>query len=100
MDVELGPEAESELAEATAWYGEHGWDLAERFVAEVRRVVALLVERPSMRAEIEPGIRRVLLHGFPYSLIYCLEPDCIFILAVTHHKRHPDSWRGRVRRVE
>jgi len=63
------------LAEATAWYAERGWDLADRFVAEIRRAMALMVERPTMWAELEPGVRRVLLVGFPYSLVYVVESD-------------------------
>lgn len=97
MYIQFGPEADTELEEATAWYIEHAWDVAERFVAEVGRVAALVVERPTMRAEVEPGVRRALLHGFPYSLVYTVEADRVFVLAVMHMKRHPDYWRGRRR---
>lgn len=97
MRIQFGPEADAELEEATAWYIEHAWDVAERFVAEVERVAALVVERPTMRAEVEPGVRRAQFRGFPYSLVYTVEPDRIFVLAVMHMKRHPDYWKRRRR---
>jgi plasmid stabilization system protein ParE len=95
--VEFSSEAEIEFDEATEWYFERDRELADRFVVDVENTAARIIERPTMLAEIEPGIRRALLHDFPYSLIYRLEPDCIFVLAVMHHKRHPMYWRDRLR---
>jgi plasmid stabilization system protein ParE len=95
--LEFGPEADEELQEATSWYVEHAWHVAERFVAEVERVTALIGEQPMMRPEVVPGVRRAILDGFPYSLLYAIEADRVFVLAVMHMKRHPDSWRGRRR---
>jgi len=44
--------------------------------------------------EIEPGVRRVLLHKFPYALLYTVESNRVVVLVVKHHKRHPDYWRS------
>jgi len=95
MRLQLGPEAAAELEEATAWYLERGWDLADRFVSEVERTMGLVVENPHAWTELESGIRRALLRGFPYSLIYSIEPGTIFVLAVMHQKRRPGYWRHR-----
>jgi toxin ParE1/3/4 len=101
--VELAPPADAELAEATEWYlaqgvePEHGLELAERFVDAVERGANLIADQPRLHAEIEPGVRRAVLHDFPYSLIYAIEPDCVLVLAVMHHKRSPGYWRGRAR---
>ena len=103
MRVELASAADAELAEAAAWYlaqgleSEHGLDLAERFVDAVERGMSLIAERPQLHAEIEPGVRRAVLRDFPYSLVYAIEPDCVLVLAVMHHKRMPGYWRGRTR---
>lgn len=103
MRLDLASGADAELAEATAWYlaqalePEHGFELAERFVAAVERGMSVIAERPELHAEIEPGVRRVVLRGFPYSLIYAIEPERILVLAVMHHKRSPGYWRSRSR---
>jgi plasmid stabilization system protein ParE len=103
MRVELASAAEVELADATAWYlaqglePEHGLELAERFVDAVERGMRLIAERPQLHPEIEPRVRRAVLRGFPYSLIYAVEPNCILVMAVMHHKRSPGYWRGRSR---
>jgi hypothetical protein len=32
---------------------------------------------------------------FPFSLVYAHVGDYIEVLAVMHHRRHPDYWRHR-----
>jgi toxin ParE1/3/4 len=105
LRVELGAEAQAELDAATGWYltegldhgVEHGWALAERFVDEVERSMGLVAERPTLYAEVEPGVRQVVVRDFPYSLIYTVEPDYVLVLAVMHQNRRPGYWRTRRR---
>jgi len=32
---------------------------------------------------------------FPYGVLYSIEPDRVYILAVMHLHRHPDYWKSR-----
>jgi hypothetical protein len=41
------------------------------------------------------SVRRILVHGFPYSLIYLERARTVWILAVAHHRRRPGYWRRR-----
>jgi hypothetical protein len=43
--------------------------------------------------------RRYLLQRFPYGLIYAVEGQTIFVVAVMHLKRKPGYWvsRGRAK---
>jgi len=52
-----------------------------------------LSEAPLWWAERAPGLRRLLLPGFPYSLLYRLVDTQVQIVAVVHQSRHPDAWR-------
>jgi plasmid stabilization system protein ParE len=98
MDLVISSAAETEIVEASAWYFEHGGNevLAARFITEVDRVLDLIVENPRLWREVEPGIRRALLSDFPYSLIYMIQPDHVFVLAVAHQSREAGYWRDRV----
>ena len=40
--------------------------------------------------------RRVVFHSYPYSVVYRLEDDVIFIVAVKHDRMMPVSWEKRV----
>ena len=33
---------------------------------------------------------------FPYNVVYLLDPDAVFIIAVAHQSRHPDYWLRRL----
>lgn len=92
MRVVLGDEARIELREATARYRRISKRLARRFADEIKRAQVLIAVDPSRWIEVEPGIRRVLLHKFPYALLYALDGDRIVVLVVKHHKRHPQYW--------
>ena len=54
-----------------------------------------ILEHPLVWTEIEPGIRRAVLHRFPYCVFYGLEPERIEVFAVLHHSRDPANWPGR-----
>jgi len=41
-------------------------------------------------------IRRCLTNRFPYGILYSIESDRIFILAVMHLHRDPDYWKHRM----
>jgi hypothetical protein len=45
---------------------------------------------------VERGdIRRITLTRFPYKLLYSIEPDCLYVIAIAHQHRKPDYWVGR-----
>ncbi len=100
MQLEFGAQADAEVLEATVWYlvSEGGEALALRFATEIERISALTAENPRLWPEIEPGVRRGLLHGFPYALIYTIETDCVFVLALAHQRQRYGYWRERVPR--
>jgi plasmid stabilization system protein ParE len=98
VKVEFHPAAADELIETSEFYDKEVPGLGERFVAAVERAVNLVVERPKMGQEVEKGRRRLVLADFPYSLIYSVEPNEIWILAVAHQHRRPGYWRGRSER--
>ena len=50
--------------------------------------------------EIEPGIRRVLVHRFPFAVLYAGNGDGLFVLAVMHLRREPNYWAHRAANTE
>ncbi len=82
--------AEEEMTEASVFYEAATSGLGAGFLDEVQRLVEILREHPELGQLVDPGIRRVLLHRFPFSLIYSLEVDALLIVAVAHQRRRPD----------
>ena len=42
----------------------------------------------------QQGVRRFLVHRFPYAIIYKPTSSLIQIIAVMHLRRHPDYWKS------
>lgn len=42
-----------------------------------------------------PDIRKISLQGFKFWVIYREVDDAVQVLAVAHHRRHPDYWMPR-----
>lgn len=95
MRVLFSSEARDEFAEAERYYEEQSPGLGARFRDEVR-VAIRRVRTWSLSNPIERGdIRRLILTRFPYKLLYSIEPDHLYVLAVAHQHRRPSYWLGR-----
>lgn len=91
--VELTPRARAELHEAVRWYAAHSKRVAQRFTVAYRHARHVVATDPERSPELEPGIRRILFRGYPYALLYSINGERVLILAIKHHRRHPDYWR-------
>ena len=93
--IELHPEAIAEAQAAVRWYRQRSESAAVRFVEEMDAAVDRVAASPQRGAPFAEGVRRILLHRFPFAVIYQEKADVIEIIAVAHGKRKPGYWRGR-----
>lgn len=90
MSVVVHPAAEQDVIDAAEFYRrEASPALAARFVAEFRRVCALLLEQPALGSPRAQGRRGYSMRIFPYSVIYRETATGIHVLVVRHDRRHP-----------
>ncbi|HEX6084132.1 MAG TPA: type II toxin-antitoxin system RelE/ParE family toxin [Thermoanaerobaculia bacterium] len=95
MRARLHPEAEQELAEAREWYAVRSEVAAQAFSLEISRAIERIIEAPRRYPLGRRGERRFVLDRFPYTILYRVREEDIFITAVAHHSRRPDYWRDR-----
>src|SRR5262245_54001051 len=88
--------AEEEMSEAALFYETAANGLGNDFLDDVQRAIETLSNYPEVGEPVDAEFRRMLLHRFPFSLIYALEPNRIVIVAVAHYGREPEYWRPRV----
>ena len=93
--VQVHPEAEAEMDAAFEWYWARSESAAWGFDAELRNAIDILRKSPSVCAPYLPGTRRVMLHRYPFFLVFRELPHKIQIIAVAHAKRRPGYWRER-----
>ena len=97
MNHWLHEEAEAELGDATIYYAEHASkQIANAFLEEFARVIALLEINQCIGTPKAAGIRVYPFRRFPYLLVY-RENDTAGpqIYAVAHQSREPGYWQSR-----
>ena len=98
MKAEFHQAASKEIVETTAYYEGELPGLGAGFIAEVEKVVAVLCDQPNIGQRVGEEFRRIHLARFPYSLIYSIESERIWVVAVAHHRRRPGYWQERIDR--
>jgi plasmid stabilization system protein ParE len=91
--VRLDPEAEEELRDAAAHYAGRSKKVARRFLANFLELSRVIAEHPYrfpvlVRAELQPAVRRALVRGFPYAVVFIPVDD----------RNEATAMRGRILR--
>lgn len=97
MTYQFHPEAEAEHLENVAYFEERQPGLGASYLAEFEAALEQVCEAPS-RYPIEhrPDIRRIRLQRFPFTVFFRESSDVVQVLAVSHHRRRPSYWLGRL----
>ena len=90
--------AEEEMTEAALFYDAASSRLGSDFLDDVQVAIDRVRDYPQAGEVIASGLRRTLLHRFPFNLIYAMEENIIVVVAVAHHGRRPGYWQSRVSR--
>ena len=71
--------------------------LGKRFRRAAEAVFLKAGETPEHGKTGVGGTRRMLVKGFPFSVVYLESENEVMVYAVAHLSRSPDYWMGRVR---
>jgi plasmid stabilization system protein ParE len=97
VNYALHPEAALEHEEQVAYYEARSTGLGRRYHAAFRSAVLRACDGPHRSRTVQsPGIRRVSLRGFPYSLIFREVDGVVQVLAVAPHRKRPGYWTARI----
>ena len=93
--VRYSPEAFADVAEAFSWYEAQRRGLGWEFVVALDTTLGLLQQAPEAGPVVHRGLRRALLHRFPYALYYGFTGGQIQVRGVLHMRRDPRRWPAR-----
>jgi len=95
--VRISELASEEFADAVRWYEMRRAGLGREFFDAVAATIALIEQQPEIgtRNLDAPNTRRVIVHRFPYQVVYHLVQAEIVIVAIAHLKRRPGYWKHR-----
>lgn len=95
MTFSFHPEADAEFFKAINHYEGCEGGLGYDFSIEVYSAIQNILEYPEAWPILDDEIRRCQTNRFPYGILYSIEKNEIFILAVMHLHRKPDYWKHR-----
>ena len=91
--------AAAELVESALFYDRKRAGLGDRFISAVDAVLELIRSHPGLGRRGPLATFSVRTRRFPFHVVYELQPDRIWIVAMAHLSRKPDYWVRRATRV-
>lgn len=85
--------AARDIRSAKVWYEAQWPGLGHQFLRELRATLATLREAPYRHAEIEPGVRRLVMRRFPYVIYFHIVGNEVVVVTVMHQSRLPGLHR-------
>jgi plasmid stabilization system protein ParE len=98
FSVKYDEEARDELNDAILWYREISNDLAKDFKTEFHKALKIIKSNPALYRLRKNKVRFSILNRFPYSIQYLVKEDCVYIMAVFHHKRNQKTAIKRLKK--
>lgn len=89
--------ATEEFNDAIEYYEFEVEGLGKRFKAEIKRALRTIRRFPRIGVIEEGDVRRYILHKFPYKILYSIEKDYIYIIAIANMHREPNYWIERLK---
>jgi plasmid stabilization system protein ParE len=90
------PEARLDIEDAALWYEDQRSDLGRHLADEITSLLDRIRKTPLQFPVVGEGVRKGLLHRFPYAVYFLLEDDAVTVLAVLHQRRDPQFWKRRL----
>jgi plasmid stabilization system protein ParE len=97
MRARFRDEVAAEVQAAIDFYTVDSPAAAANFESEFRRVLQFIKTHPELGSPTLRGARRRRLQqGYPYSVIYLIKPDHVYIIAVSHSSQEWGYWLDRM----
>lgn len=95
MNVIFSSGVWEEVSEADEYYENEVEGLGRAFVQTVFDSIQEIKRFPEASRRIRGPYRRYLTPRFPYGVLYRIEGETIYVVAVAHLKRRPFYWKDR-----
>jgi len=93
--VHFRQDAETDVADAAAWYETQRQGLGAEFLDEILSACNSIAENPQIYPLLHRNTRRAVIHKFPFGVYYRIENGLVTIIAVMHGSRDPNNWKDR-----
>jgi plasmid stabilization system protein ParE len=95
LEIVVHEDADEEFKAAAIFYESRQAGLGATFLDRVVKGFDSILAQPLAGPLLFDDFRRRFIRQFPYSIVYRLEGNRIFIIAVAHWSRRPGYWKAR-----
>lgn len=99
MSIHVLAAARDELDDALAYYADVHPDLAEALLKEIVRSRKLIAQFPRAWMNMGRELHGFIVRRYPYTIVYQVQDEDIWIVAYAHHKRRRSYWRQRLKSI-
>jgi len=85
--------AEIEVVENAKWYEERSIKASMNFIKELDKAILILEKNPFLFSKVYKNKRKINLRNFPFSIIFIIVKEKVYILSVFHQSRNPKIWK-------
>ena len=96
-EVRTHSEASAELEATVEFYESRLGCLGLRFLFAVESAIERIAAFPESGFPLDEGFRKIIVPGFPFSIVYQEPENHVLFLAVARHYRRPGYWLRRSR---
>ena len=95
LPILFHPATAIEIKSSFDWYQEQVKGLGNDFIQELEEAFHSIQSIPFTWPKMGKSHRRFVLSRFPYSIIYKVLDETIFVVAIMHNHRNPGYWNDR-----
>ena len=89
--LRISPGAQRQVDRAARWYDRRNKRKGVEFRVAVEAAISSIRENPLRYMRLGP-VRRALINGFPYMLVFYVSDERIVIARCVHQHRDPRRW--------
>lgn len=90
-------EAAAEIEHERGWYRGRSHVAEANFLRELDHGLNAVMQSPETWSHYLGGTRRYVFPKFPFSIIYFIESDTVYVVALAAEHRPPGYWLPRLR---
>jgi hypothetical protein len=96
-EIVYHPRADDEVFESARLYERSREGLGWRFLRAIQRAEGRISDDPLVFPILRDGIRKCPVRRFPFNVLFRVDAERVFVVAVAHHRRRPGYWLHRLR---
>ena len=88
--------AKNDFDSSILYYKQQSIELSIKFKTDINQSIKRIISFPTLYPKINQRVQKCVVSKFPYTIIYTIKDDIIYILAIASHHRNPQEYENRI----